>query len=314
MKALKILIILLAITGSTVWSFQKKVVEVKNGKLSIEVENIFSTPCSQPIEYSIGNVDERFGMAREDFQKIVMDSEKIWENAMGMNIFEYNPDGLVKVNLIYDERQASSDESLKLEKELAALNSSANVLNKNYDDLKISYEKKSKEYEENLAQYEKNLKKYNNKVDDWNKSDKSSQSEYEELKDDKKDLEEEYKKLDKERKDLNSQSEKINGAVKKENKLVNNYNSKVNTYKDKYGATREFEKGVYSADIINIYQYQTEEDLRLTLSHEFGHARGIDHVENPLSLMYYLMADQDMDNPTLTNEDIREMKNVCEIL
>ena len=145
MKALKILIILLAITGSTVWSFQKKVVEVKNGKLSIEVENIFSTPCSQPIEYSIGNVDERFGMAREDFQKIVMDSEKIWENAMGMNIFEYNPDGLVKVNLIYDERQASSDESLKLEKELAALNSSANVLNKNYDDLKISYEKKSKE-------------------------------------------------------------------------------------------------------------------------------------------------------------------------
>jgi len=49
----------------------------------------------------------------------------------------------------------------------------------------------------------------------------------------------------------------------------------------------------------------------LALAHELGHTLGIGHVDNPQSVMYYLMGEQDLKNPHLTKEDLDALKNVC---
>jgi predicted Zn-dependent protease len=62
---------------------------------------------------------------------------------------------------------------------------------------------------------------------------------------------------------------------------------------------------------INIYQFHDESDLELVLAHELGHALGLNHVENPESVMYYLMEKQNLENIQLTTQDLQAIKNVC---
>ena len=101
--------------------------------------------------------------------------------------------------------------------------------------------------------------------------------------------------------------------AQKEQAIVKNYNNSLDTYKNKYGAASQFDKGIFDGTKIDIFQFNEKEDLRLTIAHEFGHALGIDHLQNPQSLMYYLMSDQNMDNPQLSSEDLSALKSVCMI-
>src|SRR5436190_875481 len=62
-------------------------------------------PCRQPIAYSLGQFDTKFGISKTDFLSAVATAEAIWEKPIGKELFNYTPDGALKINLIYDARQ-----------------------------------------------------------------------------------------------------------------------------------------------------------------------------------------------------------------
>jgi uncharacterized phage infection (PIP) family protein YhgE len=49
---------------------------------------------------------------------------------------------------------------------------------------------------------------------------------------------------------------------------------------------RLFHKGQFNGKQISVYEFSSKDDLRMTLAHEFGHALGLDHTDDPTSLMY----------------------------
>ena len=55
---------------------------------------------------------------------------------------------------------------------------------------------------------------------------------------------------------------------------------------------------------IHIYEFESKEDLRLTLAHEFGHALGMKHHNDPKALMYPMLEEQDMQHFRLQSADI----------
>src|SRR5438552_1130802 len=65
-------------------------------------------PCQQPIAYSLGTFDARFGISQDTFLRDIAAAEAIWEVPVGRQLFSYNPSGALKVNLIYDYRQAAT--------------------------------------------------------------------------------------------------------------------------------------------------------------------------------------------------------------
>ncbi|MDQ1284349.1 MAG: Peptidase protein [Patescibacteria group bacterium] len=270
-------------------------------------------PCSEPVQYALGEVDPRFGVSREDLLKYAEEAEYVWEKDFGKNLFKYNPGAEFKINLVFDERQLGTIEADKLEGELGKLEASHNAISKQYDSLSGAYKKRANDYEKDVADYKKELDEYNDDVEYWNKKGGAPEDEYDKLKKKKKELDEEYKNLEKERKALNDLVEKTNNLATKEQQIVNNYNNNLNSYENKFGETREFEKGVFDGLSINIYQFKEAADLRLTLVHEMGHALGMGHAENPESIMYYLMGDQEMENPALTKEDVDALNKICNL-
>ncbi|HEY4516336.1 MAG TPA: hypothetical protein VJG64_00115, partial [Candidatus Paceibacterota bacterium] len=67
-------------------------------------------PCRQPITYSPGAIDGRFGIPKATLIADIKEAEAIWEKSSGKDLFEYKTDGGdVVVNLVYDYRQQASD-------------------------------------------------------------------------------------------------------------------------------------------------------------------------------------------------------------
>src|SRR3989344_2688208 len=69
---------------------------------------IFSAPCAQPITYRLGTFDSRFGISQAEFLKLVKQAEDLCNADINKELFEYNPEGKLTVNLIYDTRQATT--------------------------------------------------------------------------------------------------------------------------------------------------------------------------------------------------------------
>jgi hypothetical protein len=270
-------------------------------------------PCMKPLEFSIGIIDQKFGITSEELITLSRQASGIWNQAAGKEVLGYNPAAPVKINLVFDERQQTTLEAQKLENDLNQLEIYHENLSGQYNSLSAVYRKKIDDYNKALANYKEKLDKYNVEVDYWNENGGAPSGEFDKLKKQKKDLAEEFDKIDKQRLTINKLISDSNKLVSQENKIVNSYNSSLVTYKTQFGTAREFEKGVFSGKEINIYQFQKTNDLEMTLVHELGHYLGLDHVENPASIMYYLMGDQDLNNPAPTAEDLAEIKKVCRI-
>lgn len=270
-------------------------------------------PCSKPIRYSIGTVDPRFGISQSDFQNTTAQAEKVWEDPTGKNLFEYDAGSDFKINLIYDERQKTTDEVEKMENQLSSLELKHDEVTQEYNSLSAESKKKISSYNKALEKYKDDLDDYNKEVAVWNSRGGAPEDEFNKLKEEKKDLENTYKSLEKQRKEVNSLIQQANALAQKSNQVAQNYNSNLNTYKNQFGESREFDKGIYDGSSIDIYQFDEIADLRLALAHELGHALGLDHLSEPQSIMYYLMGEQDLENPKMSDEDISALKKICKL-
>jgi len=308
LRKLFIYLLLLAIIGASgVFIFNRL-------EMQGRTYNPFVKPCRTAIKYSIGPVDPQFNLTQNQLEDTIAQAAQVWDKAAGLNLFKYDPNAPLQIKMVYDQRQQATNEAQSLEAELKALNAQQTKLDKQYSGLNTQYNQKLAALKTAITDYEKDLKNYNQDVAYWNNHGGAPADEYDKLKKEQNDLNDRYKKLKSREDDLNSLAKQINTIAAQENKIVKNYNSEVTTFQNKYGGTQEFEKGVFnSSQGITIYQFKETDDLRMTLIHELGHALGLEHVGNPQSIMYYLMGEQNLDDPAPTAEDMAELKNVCQL-
>lgn len=252
------------------------------------------TPCSTPMVYAVGSVDKRFGLSKERVLTELTRAEKTWERYDTRNLFEYMPDSAkpdIRVDFVYDSRQRGLETQKAVQAESDA-----------YAKAVRAYEGRLKTYEANSNEYNIAVKKYDADIARWNKGSRRDSTEYSRLHAEGDRIDSLYASLNKESKvleDIRDKLEPIRIAL----------NTKIKEINKNSGEIIEDGRWDPQEKTITIYRYDGDKELQWVLAHELGHAIGMDHVEDPKAVMYYLSSD--ISEVDLSDGDKTELARVC---
>ena len=270
-------------------------------------------PCRGPLEYGIGQFDSRFGITPDEFRRAIAEAERPWETALGRELFQYRADALFPVNLIFDERQQRTLDGKKLEDDLADVTATQASIREKYEANAAALDARRTEYDASLARFERDLARYNARVAEWNAGDRDDEDELDWLRSEEKRLDQSQRELETLRGKVNALVAIVNRYAKEEEKVVDRYNAEVETFTETYGTGEEFDQGIYKGTAIDIYQFDDRDHLVMVLTHELGHALGLEHVANPESIMYPVLEAQDLEQLALSIEDRSALDAVCSV-
>lgn len=249
---------------------------------------VYISVCSRPITYKIGSIDSRFNLSEDQLLDYVKISTQIWNEPIGKTLFSYdqtNQKSLV-INLVFDKRQQ--------------LSSQINNLQNQLDQKKEDLTPKVKEYEQKVAEFKKRLADLNSQIEEWNAKGGAPQDVYDRLK-------MEQNELSSQADQLNQMARDLNLSTQSYNVDVNNLNQTINIFDQ--ALQKKPEEGLFDPNLnkIDIYFNNDKNELIHTLAHEFGHALGIGHNQNPSSIMYPFSSKK----ITPTQDDISDLNQVC---
>ncbi|MEK7184156.1 MAG: matrixin family metalloprotease [Patescibacteria group bacterium] len=243
--------------------------------------NRYQTPCHRTLEYAIGQFDTRFGESEADFRQALESAAAVWEEPTGFDLFTYNSQADFKVNLIFDERQQTVNEQNQLEDEIVSGSESFETQKAQYDSKRAEYERRSAKLSEQIAFYNANGGAPPEK----------------------------HAELESERHSLNKLADSLNTLADQLQVHAGALNSKIESFNTHVGHV--FDQANYTGDEINLYEFENQQDLVLALAHEFGHALTIEHVSDPKAIMYYLLQEQNAEQPRLAEADVNALQQAC---
>ena len=246
------------------------------GGLYYQYQN--SRPCTHPIPYAIGEVDARFGITKSALISNAEAAAAIWNKAMGKTLLTYDPKAELKISFIYDEREANARLGVKILQQQATMDSARAAL------------------DAVQAQFAAEQAAYNQTVSVINARGGATPSE--------------ARELTQQKESLKQLATSINSRVVSYNASVAELNAVAQQYNQSTGHT--FEQGKYVRDAagerISIFEFIGVTQLKRVLAHEFGHAIGLDHNDDPKSIMF---AKNESGNLVPTNADLAALRAVC---
>lgn len=273
--------------------------QIRNNKLLDRIQHPFDTR----LRYRIAEVDPRFGLSENELKQISQQATDIWKAGTGQDYFVYDPDAQLTIHLIYDQRQ---DESVQRRQQIGQIQHNQQVwVNKNQQlkQFKDELDRTNAMLEARKHQLGLQLQQYNQQIAVINQHGGIPPSERDQLMQQQNQLQQQIFVLQQEINIYNQKIQQLNLQVDDLNQLNQQIDSSVKSFNQRF-QPRLFDKGSFNGKQINIYEFESVEDLRLTLAHEFGHALGLKHNQDPQALMYPLMKDQNMQNFRLSAADI----------
>jgi len=272
--------------------------------------DVLASGCQKGISYSIGQIASEFGIEQEVVLEVADEAAGIWNEAVGEEVITYDPKSKFAISFIFDDRQEST--IVRQQDELTLDNSRGSLakLTSEVEELQAKYNKAQDTYQASLKAYTNAQNKYNQKVEAMN----NGEVPREDMEDERQSLKGRHSALDKERIALNQLAQEVNKKANEVNEQVKDFNSGVNDFNESYGAGSDtFKQGIYDGKGIEVYQYENPQDLLGLLVHEFGHALGIDHVEDKMAVMYYLQHNSQDNRINLTDDDLKALSQACEV-
>ncbi len=266
--------------------------------------------CPVPLTYRLGQLDSHFTITRDEAIAKLAEAEKAWEEKTGRELFQYDENGTLVVDFVFDDRQHSADSENHKRQELDQILAETETLKETIAGLETEYQEKTKTYEANVSVYETALARHNERVTRYNDQGGAPPNIHADIERERQVLDARLGELNTDADTLNKLGQNINALGERTNQLVGSYNKAVEAYNAEFGFAKEFTQGDYQDGKIHIYKFSSDEELLSVLVHEFGHALGINHVDDERAVMYYLLQ-EDGSIPALNDTDKEAFVAVC---
>lgn len=272
--------------------------------------------CSEPLIFRVGEIDERFSITKKELVRLMDDAAKIWSDAVDETVIKYDEEGDISVNLVYAEEQQLSDRERQHRDRLEHEEFSITVLESEYQRLNREYEAEVDQYDEDSRELQQTIDRLNEWVRQKNEQGGFTEQDMQQFERRKAEIDRVKLELAQWERRLKQKAAELNEKITFLNEKVEAKNRLVDEYNRQFPGERKFTQGAYewtnNSRTINIFHFLDQDELRLVLAHEMGHALGIGHVSNPESVMNELMESQDQRKLELTEEDIQALQTVCE--
>ena len=273
-------------------------------------------PCSYPLSYRIGTVDPRFELSTAQVAELLAGAASNWNTAAGKTVLSAEPGtGVVTVNFVYDNRQQRASTMNTIKSSVNDDKSTYDALVGEYKSAQSAYQAQKASYDAAAAAFQGRTQVYQQQVASWNSRGGAPADVYAQLQAEKTQLDSQQAALDQLVRSINASAASLNALSGQINQLIDTLNLKVQKY-NAVGAqgAGEFEEGLFTSspgsETIDIYEYATATQLHRVLAHEFGHALGLEHVDDPQAIMYKL---NESTNEHLTVSDIQELDRACRL-
>lgn len=244
------------------------------------------SPCDNPIPYKIGSIDPKFGLSSTDVLADTKTAANILNTAENKQLFVYSDTATLTVNFVYDARAELSTQIDRLKTQLSQKDGTLTQQINNY-------KAQSNQFEQKLSDFNATVEKYNREG--------GAPSDIFKI------LTEQQKQLQKEADGLNQMARLLNLSTREFNVDVSNLNQNTAQFNNEIALKPEeglFDSGEHT---ITIYFAGNHNELIHTLTHEFGHALGMQHVNNSRAIMYSYSTTF----LTPASEDLEQLAYVC---
>lgn len=261
-------------------------------------------PFDTRLRYRIADIDPRFGISERQLIQLSQQACAIWTKGTGKDYFVYDPKAKLAINLIYDVRQAESN---LRQQQIRSIENSRQYTNSEQDkvkqlDAQLSQAKQA--LDQYQADYQSKVNQYNQMIQGINQAQQPiSDTTRQQLDLQKQQLQQQQFAVQQQIQAFNLKVSQLNQQVNHFNTMNQQLNQSIDSFNQQF-QPHQFDKGLFNGRDINIYEFESDDDLRLTIAHELGHALGLQHTQDPKALMYPVMQRQDLKNFKLTAADL----------